>query len=392
MESAINGRFQPASQNPRGMTNLVAAAFCYAVVGLLAHGNDVHADELGDHIAFSKIKGFLCRSTFPSKFDPQDSERCGDGDMTLFNWLLCLSGDQIGCDAVRNSQDVTRSQNNSGRWWRSPRRLGWEYPKHDVSFSPDQALGVLSYALATKDGASFGHWIDWIKSHKAKLSAAQIREVAKNEIAKLSWPQWQIDAVAAAVANALPERLSYCSDDFDARCTLRPGDCAIIGRIGSAIGSVADVCGQYLLFDRLEAIFNAVGLSVPGALSAAGSFFNDDDYPLRLAAVQVFLLQRAGEGNDPTVLAAQNKVAQREPLNPFFKYLAKSIIGPLGSHDLLLKECPAVGTPFDGQRPMGLGETRYSEGMASEYVLGLYFCREADPVGALYFYEMLQMS
>jgi hypothetical protein len=313
---------------------------------LCATANIAAADELSDRINFwdppkGPPQGFLCRDSFPSKYDTSDlqKENCGDGDMTLFNGLLCLSGEQRGCDAV------TTSQGRDGRWWRSPRRVGWEYPKYDVSFSPDQALGVLSYVLATKDGMHFDSWLNWITSHRGKLTAAQIKEVAKNEIAKLNWSQAQIDAAVNVIAAALPERLTYCTDDFDARCTLRPGDCAIIKSVGAALGRNSDICGRYLFFDQIQILFKSIGLSVPNALSAASSFFNDPNYPLHLAAVQVLLLQKMGESADPLVLTAARTLNNREPKNPFFSYLARAP-GTPGARDLLLAECPSPGDPL----------------------------------------------
>ena len=114
---------------------------------------------------FSNIKrfwtanAFVCKSTagdFPSK-EGTNRDPCDDGDMTLFNGLLCLAGESAGCDAVRNSQGA------DGRWWRSPRRINWEAPIYDVSFSPDQALGVFGYIIGTRDAAAFERWAsgDW---------------------------------------------------------------------------------------------------------------------------------------------------------------------------------------------------------------------------------------
>ena len=42
-------------------------------------------------------QAFLCAATtgdFPSKFSSSDPSNCDDGDMTLFNGLLCQAGDQ----------------------------------------------------------------------------------------------------------------------------------------------------------------------------------------------------------------------------------------------------------------------------------------------------------
>src|SRR5262245_37216612 len=122
----------------RRLRDLSPVACLLALVVLCITTNVAAADELTDRIGFWKSQGFLCKGTFPSKYDARDPEGCDDGDMTLFNGLLCLSGEQIGCDAVQ------KSQGGDGRWWRSPRRVGWELG-YDVSFSPDQALGVLGY-------------------------------------------------------------------------------------------------------------------------------------------------------------------------------------------------------------------------------------------------------
>jgi len=279
---------------------------------------------------------FLCRNEFPSKFDPADTEHCGDGDMTLFNGLLCLSGEELGCAALRQSKD------GNGRWWRSPRRVGREYPNADVSFSPDQALGVLSYVLAKRDAIAFDGWLTWMDAHRGKLTSAQIREVVKPVIEKLHWPDWQINLATNAIANALPERITYCSDDHDARCTLRPGDCDIIKRVGVALGRKVDLCNGYLFFDQIETIFGSVGLELPNALSVASSYLNSDNYPLHLAAVQILLLQRMGERDDALVRAAATHLNEREARNAFFAFLAGKKTGPSGASELLSTECPAT--------------------------------------------------
>jgi hypothetical protein len=42
-------------------------------------------------------------------------ETCNDGDMLLFNGMLCAAGESVGCEAAKHSQDT-----GSGRFWRSP--------------------------------------------------------------------------------------------------------------------------------------------------------------------------------------------------------------------------------------------------------------------------------
>src|SRR4051794_20855639 len=77
-------------------------------------------DELSDRLLFwEPPHAFLCSDhgiRFPSKWTSNDPSSCDDGDMTLFNGLLCAAGDRRGCDGVSNAQDA------GGRFWRSPRR------------------------------------------------------------------------------------------------------------------------------------------------------------------------------------------------------------------------------------------------------------------------------
>jgi hypothetical protein len=211
------------------MTRTILSSALVAFLGVtitLFFDSASYSDGIADRQgSWHPPNAFLCLNAFPSKYDPADSKQCGDGDMTLFNGLLCLSSEMVACQAVLHSKD------SSGRWWRSPRRVNWEYPTYDVSFSPDQALGVLAYVLGTKDSSSFGEWLTWIESHRSKLTADQIKQVAKDEIAKLNWSTAQVDVAVNVIAALLPPRLAYCSDDYDARCTLRPGDCAIIKRV-----------------------------------------------------------------------------------------------------------------------------------------------------------------
>ena len=87
-------------------------------------------------------------------------EHCDDGDSVIFNGLLCLSGDDRGCDAV------AASQADDGRWWRSPRRTNGDLDSRN-SFSRDQAYGVVAYLLRTGDTAAATAWMDWILDNRA---------------------------------------------------------------------------------------------------------------------------------------------------------------------------------------------------------------------------------
>jgi hypothetical protein len=101
---------------------------------------------------------------YPSKYDetvlfddPNPLKgQCNDGDGVIFNGVLCASGDDRGCDAVR------RSQGPNGQFWRSPRKVGGALSGNETGFSPDHVLGVWAYIAQKKDAAAFRKWINWI--------------------------------------------------------------------------------------------------------------------------------------------------------------------------------------------------------------------------------------
>jgi len=71
----------------------------------------------------------------------------------IFNGVVCVSGDDRGCDAVR------RSQGPNGQFWRSPRKIGGALSGTETGFSPDHVLGVWAYIAHKKDAAAFRKWI-----------------------------------------------------------------------------------------------------------------------------------------------------------------------------------------------------------------------------------------
>lgn len=90
----------------------------------------------------SRAKQQFSNECFPTKGGQDAAQPCDDGDMNLFNGLMCTAGLQGACEAVTYSQD-----SNSGRWYRSPRRqlLG---PVGTVnSFSPDMAIGIYHWLV-----------------------------------------------------------------------------------------------------------------------------------------------------------------------------------------------------------------------------------------------------
>lgn len=284
----------------------VAACF----VALLQLASSAFADELSDRDTFWRQKTFLCTAispSFPSKEKFGQPQDCEDGDMTFFNGLLCAAGETAGCDGV------ARAQGPDGRWWRSPRRIGWEAPAHDVSFSPDQSLGVLLYAVQTGDSAKFTRWLSWIESNRPCLLTIG------NSCIKYGW-------------------LRFCRDDADKRCTLRPADCVNIEQVAAKLSADGTLCRR---------ILRELGLS-EGVLRPLGDFLlasaaaNDPGFPQHLAAVHILLARRLGVDTAKAGQAAAI-LAARTTDNPFFAFLNEGATQPVVT--AVLSTCPAADRP-----------------------------------------------
>ncbi|MER9632581.1 hypothetical protein [Mesorhizobium sp. M0296] len=264
------------------------------------------ADELTDRDSFWRKQAFLCSVSaypFPSKEVKGQPQDCDDGDMTLFNGLLCAAGEGAGCDAV------ARSQSADGRWWRSPRRIGMEAPANDVSFSPDQSLGVLLYVLQVGDKARFSSWLSWIEGNRPCLT-------------KLGGKCFQYGW------------LRFCTDDFDKRCTLRPGDCVRLEEVARRLGVDSSLCRRILRELGLPTdVMRPLGDFLLGAAAA-----NDPGYPQHLVGVDILIARMLGV--DATkVNQAAAILAARTADNPFFQYLSGGAADDVRAK--LLLTCPS---------------------------------------------------
>jgi hypothetical protein len=221
----------------------------------------------------------LCQG-FPSKGN------CDDGDATLFSGLLCLAGESVGCEAVKAAQDST------GRFWRSPRRVGSDTSN---SFSRDMALGVLSYLLATKDTTAAQNWMQWIDQN--------------------SVCQWNVGG------NCQLRTYRYCRDDSDGRCMITPGMWAMMRRVWEylelPLHREMKTTGEQTLV--LEAEQAPLG------------------YALHLKAVMFFLYQEIGK-NYSFEWDLINTIVERQPENLFFQYLHEGSSPRL--QDALRNLCP----------------------------------------------------
>ncbi len=104
---------------------------------------------------------FKCSPITPSKkaCHPEDNIKPA-GDMILFNALLCFSGETFSCDAIK------RSQEDNGRFRRSPLHIGKKVIHKSGSFSKDHVLGLLLYFTVTKDKDSASQWYEWMENNK----------------------------------------------------------------------------------------------------------------------------------------------------------------------------------------------------------------------------------
>jgi hypothetical protein len=319
--------------------NIVRFGWMLVLFIVCSEGVFSHAigDELTERAALWRERALLCKSDmrlFPSKsaVDPND---CDDGDMTLFNGLLCASGEKLGCDGVAHSF-------RSGRWWRSPRKIGIvaQNANQDSSFTPDQALGVLHYVVHTRDTVKFNAWVSWINNNRQRFDPNQLGTVLRR--ANITISPLALAALGFAMAQ-LPPHPVYCTDDFKLSCTLRHGDCIAISKTEDFLKQKGDVCAGYFSIDKFIENAKSLGVPVPELSSLAASYFNEANFPLHLAAVQIFLFQKSS-AEDPVILheAARHLAEDREPENPFFQYLAGNKSRAL---ELTLKECPTRGKP-----------------------------------------------
>ncbi len=224
-------------------------------------------DALQSARAFWEEFAPLCE-WYPSK------EHCEDGDMTLFNGLLCVSGLELGCQAVRASQGA------DGRFWRSPRRVDGNLGQNK-SFSRDMTMGVLLYLAKTRDTGAAQRWLGWIDGNRPCVM-------------KKPWG-------GGCLVRGL---YRVCRDDENSSCTITPALWALMGRVWSHLG-----LGRHDEMKRWE--------GSDGDISAIEAEINDPGYQLHLGGVEVLLKQFMGVSSGPRQEVART-LAERQPNNPFF--------------------------------------------------------------------------
>ena len=260
-------------------------------------GLDSTYDRLNQARDFWEDNAYYCHGEFPAKRN--DDGSCDDGDMTLFNALLCASGEQRGCDAARDAQSA------DGRWWRSPRRARGEGRRPNNSFSRDMSMGVLLYLAVTKDRDAASQWLRWID---------------KNRPCVLEKPF----GLGCQIRG--PER--FCRNEDNQVCTLTPGSWAIMKEVW-----------EYLELP-LHSKMKSRATQIAGNVLVQETELTDPGYELHLKAVSVYLKQKMNIRH--TQRRAMNKVLiEKQPHNPFMQYLND------GPSEALLKRtldrCPTYG-------------------------------------------------
>ncbi|MCW5662824.1 MAG: hypothetical protein KIT35_03225 [Piscinibacter sp.] len=234
--------------------------------------------------------------------------------MTLFNGLLCASGEVLGCIGVKEALD-----RNSGQWHRSPRIRLHGNDRGGASFSPDMALGVQLYLVKTKDVDSGWRWLMWLHEHV---------------------PCW-IESDGKCILQAPAPR--FCmdppkpGDKLNFECTMRPGDAA---ELASTVNWLQENAGmQPLPNGTLRGYLGTFSGRAP-ALLELDAWANKPGFSQHLVAAGI-LLQRMQGSTHPSLERAAKGLASREPNNAFFRWLDEGSSKEVRNQ--VLSRCPEAG-------------------------------------------------
>jgi len=291
----------------------VSEALCICILSLLTvFMPSVNASEpLESRLVFWRAQAFKCRVpgseiTFPSRPTGNESQPCDDGDMTLFNGLLCAAGEEDGCKAVADAQDPS-----TGQWFRSPRIRLHGNDRGGADFSPDMALGVELYLVKTGDTERAWKWLMWLHEH--------VPCTFDNPFGDSCWLE------------GIPR---FC---VQKGCEIRHGDAASLALTVDYLQTNYGM--QALPHGRLRGHLGSFSGYGPG-IAEIDAKVNKPGYSQHLVGVTILLMRNAGLLDD-RINNAANTLSARNPKNAFFTYLSRgSIDGEALSQTLTL--CPAV--------------------------------------------------
>jgi hypothetical protein len=160
---------------------------------------------------------------------------CDDGDMVFFGSLLCAAGIDQGCDTVA----LARAR-DTGRWWRSKRRIGEPDSSEHASFSTEQGLGVYIYMVKTGEKDAFRAWLEWIDKNPRIYAPLPSYCTHKECVFK------PIDCpLFVTVASHFDLALRAASVCSPLRALDIPGPEQIEKQFGDAIDGLADLASKY---------------------------------------------------------------------------------------------------------------------------------------------------
>lgn len=250
---------------------------------------------------------------------------CDDGDATLFNALLCMSGDDVACKVVAASQD------DDGRFWRNPHVRA----EDKNSFSRDMFIGVVAWLSNSKDKAAAEKYVGWMKANK-----------------------------------------KLCHDDTDGRCRFTPMTIALWNYLADKDGWSKL---PYSLVTAADPKPGPIVVSEDPAVSALDRLWEGLEpttpagFPLHLLAAQILIKHQEGDWNGVLQKIAERLVA-REPKNMFFLYLKTGGGEELGQAILKFpapKENPGKRTQWCWQRTDSEEAWKDAAGWDWVFVIGL---------------------
>jgi hypothetical protein len=258
---------------------------CGLVISFMSFAQD---DELNRRLVIWNIAAPLCSSggsTFPTKQLDNPAQPCDDGDMTLFNGLLCSAGDDRGCKAVADSQDSV-----TGLWFRSPRiRALGANDRGNADFSPDMALGLQLYFIKTRDVVRAQKWLKWIDDN----TPCKVMFIV-----------------------CLVKTPKFCRQDD---CVIRPGDYAILSNTVSFLQKNAGL--QELPSGALRGNLGTFG-GMANTFEYVASQVNDSGFPQHLSGTAILLLRQT-VGDNLQLRDAAKTLQAKNPGNAFFSFLAE---------------------------------------------------------------------
>ncbi len=234
------------------------------------------------------------KSGIAAKDAPPSDTDDGDFDSLLFAGLLCFSGENDQCDAVK------RSQSFEGRMWRSPERAEKRiYVKEEGhTFSRDMGMGVMAYLVKTRDGVLATRWRDYILTNKKRHPLD-----VTNSGAYFS-PYW--------FCTEYPNIKVLTAEAVDDRCNMT----AQFATLFNSVWKFMFGSGDSVLLERTaESPFDYWEME---SLSVRTS---PVDYNLHLRAVGLMLWKEMDSKNYLDHGKVYKLFAERDPENPFFQYL-----------------------------------------------------------------------